>query len=182
MSDKITKSFILYLISISIILYLILILFNRSPDRITYINKNIIVSPCDGTVTYSNGRYISVFLSPLNVHVQYAPIDSTIIDIQIVNNGVHLMATKPESSHNEGIRVTFGSKLGNIVVTQRVGFFVRRIINNINIGNNVGRSYKYGFITFGSRVDIILPPNYSSILKVGDKLIGGFTPIINFNL
>ena len=169
MSDKITKSFILYLISISIILYLILILFNRSPDRITYINKNIIVSPCDGTVTYSNGRYISVFLS-------------TIIDIQIVNNGVHLMATKPESSHNEGIRVTFGSKLGNIVVTQRVGFFVRRIINNINIGNNVGRSYKYGFITFGSRVDIILPPNYSSILKVGDKLIGGFTPIINFNL
>jgi phosphatidylserine decarboxylase len=91
------------------------------------------------------------------------------------------MATKPESSHNEGIRVTFGSKLGNIVVTQRVGFFVRRIINNINIGNNVGRSYKYGFITFGSRVDIILPPNYSSILKVGDKLIGGFTPIIKFN-
>jgi len=163
---------------ILIIIVLLLALFNRSPDRETNINKDIIVSPCDGTVTYSKGREISVFLSPLNVHVQYAPIDSKIIDSQIVNKGVHLMATKPESSHNEGIRVTFESKLGNIIVTQRVGFFVRRIINNINIGDMVNRSYKYGFISFGSRVDIILPPNYSSKLKVGDKLTGGFTPII----
>ena len=161
-----------------LVLFLLLLFFNRSPNRITYINKDIIVSPCDGTVTYTNDREISVFLSPLNVHVQYAPIDSKIIHSQIVNKGIHLMATKPESSHNEGVRVTFESKLGNIIVTQRVGFFVRRIINNVNIGDIVSRSHKYGFITFGSRVDIILPPNYSSKLKVGDKLIGGFTPII----
>jgi len=135
------------------------------------------VSPSDGTVTYSRGRDISIFLSVLDVHAQYAPIKSEIIDIEIVNSGTHILATKPESSHNEGIRVTFRSDLGDIVVTQRVGFFVRRIINNIKIGDIVNRSENYGFITFGSRVDIILPRNYKSELNVGDKVKGGVSPI-----
>lgn len=168
----------MFYLNFFIILILFLLFFNRSPNRISKTKDNIIVSPCDGTVTYSNDRTISIFLSVFDVHVQYVPIKSEIIDIKTVNKGTHVLATNPKSSHNEGIRVVFRSNIGDVVVTQRVGFFVRRIINNIKIGDKLNKSDKYGFITFGSRVDIILPKNYNSILKVGDKVIGGETPLI----
>lgn len=168
----------MFYLNFFIISILFLLFFNRSPNRISNSKDNIIVSPCDGIVTYSNGRTISIFLSVFDVHVQYVPIKSEIIDIQTVNKGTHVLATNPKSSHNEGIRVVFRSRIGDVVVTQRVGFFVRRILNNIKIGDKLNKSDKYGFITFGSRVDIILPINYNSILKVGDKVIGGETPLI----
>lgn len=167
------------IIYFSIFIIIFLIYFNRSPNRTSNLKDNIIVSPCDGVVTHSNGRNISVFLSIFDVHYQYVPIKSKIIDIKTVNVGKHILATNPKSSHNEGIRVVFRCQYGDLVVTQRVGFFVRRIINSININDIVNRSNKYGFITFGSRVDIVLPENLHSCLKVGDKVTGGVTPIIN---
>tara|TARA_B110001469_G_C9614289_1_gene305717 strand:- start:299 stop:811 length:513 start_codon:yes stop_codon:yes gene_type:complete len=165
-----------FVLFISIII-LFLLYFNRSPNRKNRLQDNIIVSPCDGKVTYSNGRNISIFLSVFDVHVQYVPIKSKVIDIKTVNVGNHILATNPKSSHNEGVRVVFRCQYGDIVVTQRVGFFVRRIINSIKKNDILNRSDKYGFITFGSRVDIILPENKISCLKVGDKLIGGITRI-----
>jgi phosphatidylserine decarboxylase len=164
-------------ITFCIIIFIIIFLlyFHRTPERNLSYNENIIVSPCDGTVTYSNGRHISVFLSVFDVHVQYVPIKSKIIHIETVKKGTHHLAILPESSHNEGVKVIFRSKIGDITVTQRVGFFVRRIRNSIKLNQIVERSEPYGFITFGSRVDIILPENYNSIVKIGDKLKGGET-------
>ena len=166
------------IIIIFIIIYLFIKFFNRSPYRISPLSLNYIVSPCDGTVTYAKNNIISVFLSPLDVHVQYVPINSYIKDIKIVNKNNFALANTPESDHNEGIRVVFSTIYGDIIVVQRVGFFVRRIINNIKIGDIVNRSFKYGFITFGSRVDIELPLGINTNLKIGDKLIGGKMPII----
>ena len=165
-------------ILIIIILFIILFLFyfTRKPVRVNKDN-HILVSPCDGTVMSVNGRNISIFLSVFDIHWQYAPINSVIKDIEIIH-GKHNMAFNPSSEHNAGVKVTFNSILGDIIVTQRVGFFVRRIKNNINIGDNVKQSDPYGIIMFGSRVDIVLPDNLHCILKKGDKVIGGVTSLI----
>jgi len=159
-----------------IIIILFLLYFTRKPLRINKDN-NIIVSPCDGTVMHVNGKNISIFLSVFDVHWQFSPINSVIKDIEIIH-GKYNMAFDPSSDHNAGVKVTFSSELGDIIVTQRVGFFVRRIKNNINIGDNVEQSDPYGIIMFGSRVDIVLPDNLHCILKKGDKVIGGETPLI----
>ena len=158
------------------LIILFLLFFIRRPIRIN-VNNNILVSPCDGTVMNIDDNNISIFLSPLDVHWQYAPIDSVVKGIEIIH-GKHKMAFKPESDHNEGVKVTFGSELGDIIVTQRVGFLVRRINNNIEIGNEVKQSDPYGIIVFGSRVDIIIPAELKCILKKGDKVKGGITPLI----
>ena len=164
---------IVYII-ISIILFLLF--FTRKPTRVNKDN-NILVSPCDGTVMNVDGRNISIFLSVFDVHRQYAPIDSIVKDIEIIH-GKHNMAFNPSSDHNAGVKVTFDTNLGDIMVTQRVGFFVRRIINDIKIGDKIKQCNPYGLIMFGSRVDIILPENLICILKKGDKVVSGVTPLI----
>ena len=164
------------LFSIVLFIYLFIIFFFRKPERVNK-NKNIIVSPCDGTVTYVTNNKMSVFLSVFDVHWQYIPIDSYVKNIEIIK-GTFNLAFGPESGHNAGIKVTFSSKLGDIQVTQRVGFFVRRIDNDIQIKDVVKQSDPYGIIRFGSRVDILLPDTYKCIVNKGDKVIGGITPLI----
>ena len=88
------------------------------------------------------------------------------------------MANTPESIHNEGVKVIFETKYGEMEVTQRVGFFVRRIVNYIKPKQFVNRNKIYGMIRFGSRVDIKLPYGLKTKLNVGDILYGGLTPII----
>ena len=167
----------IYLIFFIIFLIILFLLFFiRQPIRIN-INNYKLVSPCDGTVMNVDNNNISIFLSPLDVHWQYTPIDSVVKDIEIIS-GKHKMAFKPQSEHNEGVKVTFISKIGDIIVTQRVGFLVRRINNNIEIGDKVKQSDPYGIIVFGSRIDIIIPVELKCILKKGDKVKGGITPLI----
>ena len=163
-----------YLLIFIILFYLF---FNRTPDRLSFTPKNIIVSPTDGRVLYAKDRIISIFLNPFDVHVQYTPIDSVVRDI-IEIDGNYNLANTPDSDHNAGIKVIFDSLLGPIEVTQRVGFFVRRIQNHISIGEKLKRSQKYGKINFGSRIDILLPENIKTTLKKGDYVWGGETIII----
>ena len=162
------------LIILSIIIFLLY--FSRKPIRINKDN-NILVSPCDGTVMYVEDNNISIFLSPFDVHWQYVPINSVIKNIENIH-GKHNMAYKPSSEHNEGVKVIFDSELGDIHVTQRVGFLARRIHNNIKLGDKVKETDPYGIIMFGSRVDIALPNNLKCILKEGDRVVGGITPLI----
>ena len=117
------------------------------------------------------------FLSPFDVHAQYAPIDGSIKNIETIH-GKAYMANKPESIHNEGVKVIFSSTIGDIEVIQRVGFFVRRIQNYIKINDTVKRGENYGKINLGSRVDIVLPLNYNTSLQIGQKVFAGITKII----
>ena len=168
---------ILIVIIFLLIITNFLLFFFRKPIRKNIYNS-LIVSPCDGTIMNIDGNKMTVFLSIIDVHWQYTPMDSVIKNIEILKGPYHL-AFKPESEHNYGIRVTFGTKIGDILVTQRVGFFVRRIKNNINIGDFIKQSVPYGIIRFGSRCDIQIPNNmnYSKNLNKGDKLSGGKTPL-----
>lgn len=170
------------IINIIIVFFIVFyIYFNRTPIRYVDYNKDIIVCPCDGVVMNSKDRYISIFLSPFDVHAQYSPIDSVIKSIKIIHGKAH-MANTPASDHNAGVEVVFNSRIGDIVVTQRVGFLVRRIQNHIDIGEYVERGYNYGKINFGSRVDIILPDGMSSILKPKQRVYGGLTIISTDNI
>lgn len=170
------------LINIVIVFVIVFyIYFNRTPIRYVDYNDDVIVCPCDGVVTNSNDRYISIFLSPFDVHAQYTPIDSIIKSTRIIQGKAH-MANTPASDHNAGVEVVFNSKFGDIVVTQRVGFLVRRIQNHIDIGEYVERGYNYGKINFGSRVDIILPEGMTSILKPKQRVYGGLTVISTDNI
>ena len=76
------------------------------------------------------------------------------------------------------IKITFSTEHGDIDVIQKVGFFVRRIVNNIKIGDKVKQCEPYGLILFGSRVDIILPKHIKSNLKTNQKVIAGVTSLI----
>ena len=125
------------IIIIIIILIIFYLYFNRTPDRSnSNYSSNVILSPCDGTVMFAEGRDISIFLSPFDVHAQYAPIDGSIKDVEIIY-GKAYMANKPESIHNKGVKVIFSSTMGDIEVIQRVGFFVRRIQNYIKVNDLV---------------------------------------------
>ena len=165
------------IVSTIVFLFIFYLYFNRKPDRSKsdYPNHTIL-SPCDGTVMNAEGRNISIFLNPFDIHAQYVPIDGYIKAIEIIH-GEKYMANKPESIHNEGVKVIFSSALGDIEVIQRVGFFVRRIQNYIQVNEFVQRGYNYGKINFGSRVDIVLPQNNNTILKVNQKVYAGITRI-----
>lgn len=169
----------IYIIILFVIILLILFYnyFHRKPIRITNLPLDIIVSPADGLVKNATGRNISIFLNIFNVHCQYVPINSYVKDIIIIS-GSYNLANTPESIHNEGVKVIFESKLGEIEVIQRVGFFVRRIQNTIKKNEYVERNHIYGMIKLGSRVDIKLPEGFKTNLKVGQKIYGGLTPII----
>ena len=168
---------VIIIVIVVVFFYLFNEFFNRIPNRsLSTHSDGTILSPCDGTVSNINGSNISIFLSPLDVHAQYVPIDSTVRSIEMIS-GSHKMANTPESIHNEGVKVIFSSKLGDIEVTQRVGFLARRIQNYIKPGDILKRGFNYGRILFGSRVDIVLPVNSTRQLKIGDKVYAGITPI-----
>ena len=98
----------------------------RKPVRINNI-KNIIVSPCDGLVTKVDNNHISIFLAVFDVHWQYAPVDSTVKSIETISGG-YKMATEPESSHNEGVKVVFSSKFQRkLIFLQKGEYFQLKI-------------------------------------------------------
>ena len=153
-----------------------LVFFYRKPIRHN-IQNHLIVSPCDGKVMNVDKNKIAIFLSIHNVHWQYIPIDGVVKKIEIIDGGYY-MAMSPKSIHNKGVKITFDTQIGDVIVIQKVGFFVRRIINNIKVGDKVTQTKPYGLICFGSRVDIILPQKYHSKLKQNQNVIAGITSLI----
>ena len=164
------------IIILLVLICFFLVFFYRRPIRHN-IHNHVIVSPCDGKVMNVDKNKIAVFLSIHNVHWQYVPIDGIVKKIETIDGGYY-MAMSPKSLHNKGVKITFETKIGDVIVIQKVGFFVRRIINNIKIGDKVKQCDPYGLILFGSRVDIILPKNIKSNLKKNQKVIAGVTSLI----
>lgn len=164
------------IIILLVLICIFLIFFYRRPIRHN-IDNHLIVSPCDGKVMNVDKNKIAIFLSIHNVHWQYAPIDGIVKKIEIIDGGYY-MAMSPKSIHNKGVKITFDTQIGDVIVIQKVGFFVRRIINNVKIGDRVNQTQPYGLICFGSRVDIILPEEYHSTLIQNQNVIAGVTSLI----
>ena len=182
------------LIQIFLIISLILILqFFRNPKRYLIPNKNKIISPVDGKVVINESVYedeyfkdkrkqISIFMSPLNVHVTRYPA-SGIITYNKYHPGKYLVAWHPKSSKkNERTSVVIKTeKYGEIMYRQIAGAVARRIVNYSNFGDEVVQGKDAGFIKFGSRVDIFLPLSAKIKVDIG-QIVKGAKSIISDNI
>jgi phosphatidylserine decarboxylase len=182
------------LIQIFLIISLILILqFFRNPKRYLIPDKNKIISPVDGKVVINESVYedeyfkdkrkqISIFMSPLNVHVTRYPA-SGIITYNKYHPGKYLVAWHPKSSKkNERTSVVIKTeKYGEIMYRQIAGAVARRIVNYSNFGDEVVQGKDAGFIKFGSRVDIFLPLSAKIKVDIG-QIVKGAKSIISDNI
>lgn len=173
----------------AIIAFLFCFYFFRNPERIcpdALIDDSVIVCPADGKIVdiqYDpNGGFngyhqkISIFLSPLNVHVNWTPIAGAIKKIAYVP-GQFVMAFLPKSSElNEHNDVVIERKDGKTVLVRQIaGTVARRIVCWAKEGQHVSAGQKYGMIKFSSRVDLLLPEEAKIYRKVGERVYGGKT-------
>ena len=177
---------IIAIVTFGILLFLIS--FFRIPKRVPTINDNAIVAPADGKVVvieevqadeYFTDRRIqvSIFMSPLNVHVNRNPISGDVAYSQY-HKGKYLVAWHPKSStENERHSVVYRKDGKEILVKQIAGAVAKRIVNYLQAGQKVKQAEEMGFIKFGSRVDLLLPLDAKINVKIGDKPQGGVTVI-----
>ena len=170
-------------------LALFMAFFFRDPHRTVPTEANIIVSAADGKVTRiedrENGKFVSVFLSPVDVHINRAPIAGKVTRVELFQ-GKKAPATSNEASQtNERNAVTIEGEKMTVVSTQIVGILARRIVCWSKAGDNLQLGEKYGLIKFGSRTDLLMPKDVEIAVKVGDRVVGGETIIarlIEYNL
>ena len=172
----------------TIVLLLFIISFFRIPKRNLTIRDNAIVAPADGKVVaieevqadeYFTDRRIqvSIFMSPLNVHVNRNPVSGEVAYSQY-HKGKYLVAWHPKSStENERHSVVYRNNGKEILVKQIAGAVAKRIVNYLQPGQQVKQAAEMGFIKFGSRVDLLLPLDAKIQVKIGDKPKGGVTVI-----
>ena len=181
--------FISWLFFIATLAVLLLIIsFFRIPKRTLTVQENAIVAPADGKVVvieevqadeYFTDRRIqvSIFMSPLNVHVNRNPINGEVVYSQY-HKGKYLVAWHPKSStENERHSVVYRKEGKEILVKQIAGAVAKRISNYLHTGQTAQQSAEMGFIRFGSRVDLLLPLDARIHVKIGDKPKGGVTVV-----
>ena len=167
-------------IIVSILLFIIVLQFFRHPERsICEADKCCVYAPADGRIVvveeteepeYFKDRrlMISVFMSPVNVHVNRSPIPGQVRYSQY-HPGKYLVAWHPKSStENERHTSVIGNEHGDILLRQIAGALARRICNYLTPGQTIEQGAEMGFIKFGSRVDILLPLNTEIKVKIGD--------------
>jgi len=165
--------------------FLILILqFFRNPKRTTDVNNNTVVSPVDGKVVvieevfekehFNDKRLqVSIFMSPINVHVTRHPINGKVI-LSKYHPGKYLVAWHPKASEeNERTTVVVKNNIIEILYRQIAGALAKRIVNYATEGENVTQGSDSGFIKFGSRVDVFLPIGTKVDVALNQKVKGG---------
>lgn len=156
--------------------------FFRHPMRIpTVMQDNLVYAPADGKVVviedvktedFGLKTQVSIFMSPLNVHVNWSPVIGVVSERDYFP-GRHLPAWHPKSStDNERMRVIVQTNSTEVVIQQIAGIMARRICNYMQVGDKVKQGTELGFIKLGSRVDIFLPTSAKIKVKIGDKVKG----------
>ncbi len=174
---------------ISFIVFLLVLQFFRNPTReILIADNNLIYAPADGKIVTieetEEGEYfndkrlqVSIFMSPTNVHVNRNPISGTVNYFKY-HPGKYLVAWHPKSStENERTTVVIDSGEEEILLRQIAGAVAKRIVNYVEIGDQVEQGDEMGFIKFGSRVDLFLPLDAKVEVSIGQKVKGNKTVI-----
>lgn len=175
------------LLTVSVVFFVLIVQFFRVPKRTETLNERQIIAPCDGKVVvieevveaeYFKGprRQISIFMSPLNVHINWNPI-SGVIQYFKYHPGLYLVAWHPKSStENERTTTVIRTSGGvDILFRQIAGAVARRIRWYVKEGDKVAQGTQMGFIKFGSRVDIYLPLDAEIKVNLEDKTQGSVT-------
>lgn len=180
---------VIFIVTLGIFLFLVS--FFRIPNRTYTIDANQIICPADGKVVvieevvdeeyFKDKRIqISVFMSPANVHVNRNPIDGEVVYNQY-HKGKYLVAWHPKSStENERWSVVVKNPHGEILYKQIAGALAKRICNYTKVGDQVKQTEEYGFIKFGSRVDLLLPLNAKIHVALNQVVQGGTTVLASW--
>jgi phosphatidylserine decarboxylase len=180
------------LITITVVFFLLVVWFFRNPERKVLPDESVLLSPADGKIVaikqvkeeeyFKDTRIqVSIFMSPLNVHVNRYPVSGAVYYFKYYP-GKYLVAWHPKSSElNERSTVVVNDSKGReVLIRQIAGFLARRIISYAAVGKHVVQGEELGFIRFGSRVDLFLPLNVKLDVKIGDKVKGNLSVIGKF--
>lgn len=181
---------ILILISLTLIIFTLN--FFRDPGRTPPDKDNVVISPADGKVLFvkdvdennfikGKARQISIFMSPLNVHVNRIPINGKVEYVKY-HEGKFIAAFEDKASEvNERSEFGITSKYGKVFFTQVAGFVARRIVYELKQGDTVKAGSRFGMIKFGSRVDVVVPQNWQVKVKKDDLVSAGETILFEIN-
>ncbi len=173
-------------LAVGIVILIFTINFFRDPDRTPPKRDDAVISPADGKVLivkkinatkFVDGEawQISIFMSPLNVHVNRIPIDGKVEYLKYIE-GEYLVAYHVKADErNERSEIGISSKYGKVFFTQVAGAVARRIVYDIDIGQNVKMGERFGMIKFGSRVDVVVNSNWKPMVSEGDVVTAGET-------
>jgi phosphatidylserine decarboxylase len=182
---------IILLVIAAVILFLTLNFF-RDPERKIPAQKGIIVSPADGKVIVikqsianqfvgENCNQISIFMSPLNVHVNRIPVNGKIEHLKY-HEGKFVAAFEDKASdNNERMETGIAINGGRVLFIQIAGFLARRIVNDLQIGDDVVIGERFGMIKFGSRVDIFVPEDWTPAVQLNENVYAGETILFKIN-
>ncbi|KJR42340.1 Phosphatidylserine decarboxylase-like protein [Candidatus Magnetoovum chiemensis] len=171
-----------------IVIVFFMFYFFRDPERTAPNIENAIVSPADGKIiliekTYediylkSDAIRVSIFMSPLNVHVNRAPFDGSVETVKHKPGGFNKAYTKEAALTNESISMVLDTKAGKMLVRQIAGAVARRAVCRVKPGDRLIKGQRFGIIKFSSRVDIFLPLNVELKVRLNDKVRAGETII-----
>jgi len=182
--------YILY--SLGVIFYFMCIRFFRRPFREVLPDPHKILSAADGHVVvieeifemeyfHDHRLQVSIFMSPLDVHVNWYPISGEILHTKY-HRGSHIPAYRPKASmENERMSIVIENEHGKpVMMTQIAGIMARRVFTNAKQGRYVFQGEEAGIIKFGSRVDLILPKDTEIMVKLGQKVSASKTIIARF--
>jgi phosphatidylserine decarboxylase len=165
--------------------------FFRDPERTTPALENVVVSPADGKVLFikdvvdakfieGKGKQVSIFMSPLNVHVNRIPISGVMKSVEYYE-GEFIAAFEDKATEvNERSEFVIESKYGNIFFTQVAGAIARRIIYELEPGQQVIMGERFGMIKFGSRVDVVVSDEWEVKIKKDDIVKAGESILFEF--
>ena len=171
-----------YVSAFLIVVALFMAFFFRHPKRVPPTDPDVVVSPADGRVTriepqVDASTVISIFLSPLDVHINRSPIPGKIVDM-LYSRGKFLIATNEQASLvNEQNSLTIQGEKITVVCKQIAGILARRIVVWKRAGDSLGLGEPFGMIKFSSRTDVLLPANVKVTVKKGEHVRGGITVI-----
>ena len=179
-------SWIIFIVTFALLLFIIS--FFRIPKRTLTIDGGKIISPCDGKVVVIEDTFddeyfkekrlqISIFMSPANVHVNRNAVSGQVVYSKY-HKGKYLVAWHPKSStENERHSVVIKNAGGEVLIKQIAGAVAKRIVNYLQVGQQVEQAAEMGFIKFGSRVDLLLPVGTKVLVAMNQVVKGGLTVI-----
>lgn len=163
--------------------------FFRDPERAVPGERTVIVSPADGRVTLvgklspedaDSPTIVSIFLSPLDVHINRAPISGTILDVTYTKGRFKPATSDTASLVNEQNALTIQGEGVTVVCKQIAGVLARRIVCWKKPGDRLELGERFGLIKFSSRTDLVMPPEVEVLVNVGERVRGGVTIIGRF--
>lgn len=178
-------SFILWiLVGAFVFLAFFMAFFFRDPHRSIPTEENIIVSAADGKVTRieerEDGKFVSVFLSPIDVHINRSPISGNVKKIDYIHGKKNPATSNNASLVNERNSLQIEGEKMTVICTQIAGILARRIVCWSKAGDDLKLGEKFGLIKFSSRTDLLMPKNVKILVEIGDKVVGGETIIARF--